>query len=281
MSHGKFFIVALMFLSVPVALDSFAQLGPDDTHIGTPSPVEDEGRPPIVITDPMPPSPIEESHVDTEELPDCPDCDSEFYQENDDGTYYCFICDEDYHLISDTDNDEKGGGKDPIVFGQWWYNENNDDKCKSQYPFDYDNDLVKEDWCYDTIGKILLIDFGYDWNQNKIPDIDEGIAHGYNILNFDRTLFNGYTPIEFFKLQPRACEAWKCYLWNDSSPHDWIVQPQELEPYSFEIAQIHIYKESQIWKPNGHYVDCVGITVQGDVFNCIDPTYYKRGEIDR
>lgn len=96
----------------------------------------------------------------------------------------------------------KCGGKDPLVFGDWWYHENTGEKCNSNHPFDYDNDGFKEDFCYVLVGDIFVVDFGI------------GIKSGYNMLNFDGTIYEGMSPIEYLEKFLDICNVNDCYLWR-------------------------------------------------------------------
>jgi len=119
---------------------------------------------------------------------------------------------------------KKAGGLDPLVVGKWHYNTVETERCESPRSFDYDNDFELENFCYEIIGNIFVVDF-HD---------GEGISHGYNMLNFYRTNLYDYTPYEYLKEFPNLCDVYSCYLWNDST-RDWKVDDGELTPYRLEI----------------------------------------------
>lgn len=164
----------------------------------------------------------------------------------------------------DSDPDEKGGGKDPLVFGKWQYDENDNAKCLSQYRFDYDNDSFGENFCYIIKGDVFVVDFG------------GGIVSGYNMLNFDNTIYAGMTPTEYLYKFPDTCEKNKCYLWND---HDGnlVASDDELESFSFEIWHVQNYPFGELLLENGRYVYCEGTTRNGETFHCVKPSYWQRG----
>ena len=164
----------------------------------------------------------------------------------------------------DPDPDAKDGGKDPLVFGKWSYTENSADKCKSEHPFDYDNDGFKEDFCYHIVGSIFVVDFG------------SGIKSGYNMLNFDGTAYDGLSPIGFLEQYPDTCELNDCYLWTDANA-DWDATPDELEPFSFEIDYVRHFPEGKKLVDNGRYAYCAGESTDGDKFYCLQPTYWMKG----
>ena len=174
----------------------------------------------------------------------------------------------------DPDPDKKTGGKDPLVFGDWRYHENDGAKCNSNSPFDFDNDGWKENFCYVIIGDIFVVDFG------------DGITSGANMLNFDGTTLEGYTPIGYLKTFPDTCDVYDCYLWRDSTM-DWIAEPHELTPFSFEIESFVNYPDGimrgdyppQGMDPddNGRYRYCEGTTTEGLDFYCLQPTYWMKG----
>lgn len=119
---------------------------------------------------------------------------------------------------------KKKGGLDPLVIGNWHYSEVDTKNCISPRSFDYDNDFEQENFCYEIIGSIFVIDF-HD---------GEGISHGYNMLNFFRTNLHTYTPFEYLEEFPTTCNVYTCYLWNDKI-RNWKIDPDELTPYKLKI----------------------------------------------
>ncbi len=166
-------------------------------------------------------------------------------------------------VTMDTDPDEKRGGKDPIVFGEWHYVENDGLRCQSLYPFDYDNDGFKENFCYQVIGGILAVDFG------------GGIKSGYNILNFENTAYAGMTPIQYLEKYPDTCIVSKCYIWNDYNLN-WVSSKNELEPINFDVWYVVNYPFGEL-HDNNRYIYCEGETMQHAAFYCIQPTYWAKG----
>ncbi len=166
-------------------------------------------------------------------------------------------------VTMDDDPDEKRGGKDPIVFGEWHYVENDGLRCQSLYPFDYDNDGFRENFCYRVIGGILAVDFG------------GGIKSGYNILNFENTAYAGMTPIQYLEKYPDTCIVSKCYIWNDYDLN-WVSSKNELEPINFGVWYVVNYPFGEL-HDNNRYIYCEGETMQHIAFYCIQPTYWAKG----
>lgn len=169
------------------------------------------------------------------------------------------------HLQKDKDPNEKSNDKDPLVFGQWYYMENTDLRCESKHKFDYDNDGFLENFCYEIVGSIFVI----DWNNNG------NIDNGAEMLNFDKTSYSEYTPIDFIKEYPDICNHYKCYLWQDTNPKNWTVDGYELIPFSFEIKWVTNMPEGWKLVENGRYAYCYGVTTNGEKFYCVQPTYWR------
>lgn len=166
--------------------------------------------------------------------------------------------------------DGKGGGADPLVVGDWWYNEVNTEKCKSNRAFDYDNDNKLENFCYEIIGDIFVI----DWNDG------EGITHGYNMLNFMRTQYEGMTPYEFLSKYSDICDYYDCYLWKDSL-RNWEIDEEELTPYNIKITNYTSYEPDGIKIPLAvggpdRYVYGIGTTHDGQTVYSLKPTYWMK-----
>ena len=165
----------------------------------------------------------------------------------------------------DDDPNEKAGGKDPVVFGEWYYDENDGEECYSKHKFDYDNDGFKENFCYVINGSVFVVDFG------------GGINAGYNLLNFDGTVYKSYSPIQYLMMFPDTCVKNMCYLWNDFND-DLIAQYDELTLFTFEIKNF-THHNSGIKHSNDRYIYCSGVTTDNDYFYCLQPTYWKKGII--
>lgn len=161
----------------------------------------------------------------------------------------------------------KKGGQDPIVFGNdWWYHENDNATCDSPFNdgFDFDNDRNLNNFCYEIIGTIFVIDFGY------------GINSGVNMLNFENTILEGTTPYEFMKIFPNACTAWDCYQWTDSNGN-WEVDDGELAAYNLVIKSYVDYPYDPsvecTYHDNGRCIYGYGMTSDGEDFYALMPTY--------
>ncbi len=248
MTMTKYAIVTGVILSILLifaANEAYGQLGPDDTHIGTPSPVEKDtiGTPPgpypfpkpkdiLPPQFPWPPSDIEKS---------------------------------------------KQGGKDPIVIGDWWYQER--DCFVQRATFDFNNNGINDSLCYNIVGDVLIVDFGLDTNNNGISDVDEGIIRGYNMLQFSNTSYEAYSPIGFLKSFPDTCSGMlNCYLWKGGTG-DGIAQRGELVPFTMSIDSVTVYNEgvkNYQYPESGidRYVYCEGTTENNESFYCLEPTFY-------
>ena len=167
----------------------------------------------------------------------------------------------------DNDPDAKTGGKDPLIFGKWYYDENSDARCETKYKFDYDNDGFLENFCYEIVGSIFVIDF--DGNGN--------IDNGAEMFNFDRTQYDMHTPTAFLREYPDTCDHYNCYLWQDTNPKNWIVDDYELIPFSFDIDWIGNNYDGKKLPDNGRYIYCHGMTTEGHEFYCVQPTYWQKG----
>lgn len=229
--------MTVMLTMVSVTGMAYAQvLGPGDTHIGTPSPAK-EGRGPNTPIDPMPPVPTQifpVPPVDPYPIP----------------------------RPVDDDPDKKEGGKDPLVIGDWWYYEVNTEQCSSQRYFDYDNDGFKENFCYEIVGSIFVVDFG------------EGITSGKNMLNFDNTDMQWYTPVGYLQTFPNTCDVYECYLWTDTT-RDWVAEPNELKEFDIEITEFVSYPEG-LKHDNGRFIYGHGIANNQDFYS-LQPTYWMKG----
>ena len=156
---------------------------------------------------------------------------------------------------------KKKGGKDPLVTNFEGYWENDGYQCKSEYYFDYENNGVPINFCYNIIGDIFVIDFGY------------GINSGYNMLQFVNTSLDAMTPYEFLQKYYWICDYADCYLWNDKN-RDWTAQPKELKDY--DIAIFGVMQHTQGLKhENGRYVYCTTMSYDSVLFYCVKPTYWS------
>ena len=172
-------------------------------------------------------------------------------------------------VFTDPDPDEKSGGKDPLVFGGWDYHVNNAEKCETPNKFDYDNDGFVENFCYEVLGSIFVIDLNNNGN----------IDNGAEMLNFYRTPLEGHTPITFMQEYGDVCEQYDCYLWHDSVGN-WSVDEYELIPFSFDVDYVRYFPEGKQLVENGKYAYCSGESVNGEKFYCIQPTYWQKGIIE-
>ena len=166
----------------------------------------------------------------------------------------------------DRDPSTKAGGLDPLVFGGWDYTENTATKCNTEHKFDYDNDGFVENFCYEIIGSIFVIDFNNNGN----------IDNGAEMLNFYRTPLEGHTPITFMQEYENICEQYDCYLWHDSIKN-WTVDEYELIPFSFDVDYVRYFPEGKQLVDNGKYAYCAGESVNGEKFYCLQPTYWQKG----
>jgi len=171
--------------------------------------------------------------------------------------------------LEDPDQDLKGGGQDPIVFGNWTYIEpGNGHKCaNSPNPFDFDNDGFKEHMCYwyskDT--KILFVDF----NGNKQLD------NGYELLNAE----NYANAFEIIRSDPNLCVNTHCYIWQDINSNI-LVDDGELQEHNkvFDISEYEEYPHGYKLKENDRvvYAKVYEQNLDESLY-ATKPTYWMKG----
>ncbi len=269
--HNTIIICSVILLVFAISTTSmaFAQLGPGDTHIGTPSPAKTQTTPNTPTGDPRgptspddmgggpgdtlpwPPSPLQPKPMFL--FPPMSECE-------------LGNCDPTYCPYPDCKK-QKQGGKDPIVIGEWWYHES--DCMEAKPTIDFNNDTNLDSMCYITVGEILVVDFGIDSDNDGITDVQEGIIKGENMLQFSKTTYENYTPIGFMKTFPNVCDVMDCYKWNGTS----------LKEYDFKISDVDVFEDGKLTKTHSQtdkerYVYCEGQTSNGESFHCIKPTFY-------
>lgn len=172
--------------------------------------------------------------------------------------------------LADCHPSKKGGGVDPLVVGDWYYHEVDAENCYSKRAFDYDNDYHPENFCYEIVGDIFVIDFG------------NGINHGYNMLNFYNTNLKQYEPVEYLKEVPNVCELYSCYLWHHGVYDDWIADEDELTPYNIKVSNWNerFHDPIKIKTTDGkmRFIYGIGDTHDGKEVYALKPTYWMTQE---
>ena len=251
------------------------KLNPTGTDTSPPTPVTDTS-PPTPVTDTSPPTPVTDTSPFSDTASNVAGCSAD-------------ECSTPVasSVSFDPDPDKKGGGLDPIVFGQWWYDENSADKCKSVHKFDYDSDGWFEDFCYiirnnstDPNSGIFLVNIPYTTLEEKfnVGNIDRvEYPSGWNMLAIDNL-----TLPRILQQIPELCEKYDCYIWNDEFNKNWKIEETELNPFidSFDPDKIKMFyqaKEIIDEAGNKRYIYCQGETVNGVEFVCLKPTYWMKG----